>query len=221
MKNICKLNRAFTLIELIVVIAIVAILAVCLLPALALARPKAQHLTCSNNLKQVGLGIRLWANDQGDKYPWNVDVVKGGARDSDDWTDNFRVCSNELKATRILLCPLDIRKWPGTNWTTLRGDVNISYFVGKSATDAKTADIVAGDRNVTGGGGGYDPSWGVFLGNSIDAGWDATLHINRGELAMGDGNVHPTSSLQLRDAIAFLLTTGTTNVVFAKPRAIF
>src|ERR1019366_10547909 len=61
MKNIYKPNRAFTLIELIVVIAMIAILAVCLLPALAAARPKVQHLTCSNNLKQVGIAFRTWA----------------------------------------------------------------------------------------------------------------------------------------------------------------
>jgi prepilin-type N-terminal cleavage/methylation domain-containing protein len=214
-------RSAFTLIELLVVVAIIAILASLLLPALARAKMKAKEITCVNNLKQMSLGIRLWAGDQGDKYPWNVDYPKGGSKDSPDWTDNFRVCSNEIRAAAIFVCPLDLSKRPATNWTTMRGDLNISYFVGKSTTDARTQDILCGDRNVIGGGGGLDPSWGTFLGTSIDAAWDQTLHIYRGTLAMGDGSARKFTTPLLRDQISLLLSTGTTNVVFSKPRGIF
>ncbi len=214
-------QKAFTLIELLIVMAIIAILAGMLLPALAASKAKAKRIACVNNLRQTGLGFRLWAHDNADKYPWNVLGANGGSSDSADWSDHFRVCSNELGSTHILLCPAETKKKPSTNWVSLSGDAHVSYFVGLSATEEKPQTIVTGDSNVTGGDGGLDPKWSKFLGSSIDAAWDKTLHTRKGNLVLADGSVQQTKTESLRAQISAVLASGLTNVVFSKPRGVF
>ena len=220
-------STAFTLIELLVVIAIIAILAAMLLPTLAKAKARAKDINCINNLKQIDLGLRMWANDQGDKYPWQVDVSVGGSLNSTDWTDNFRVASAQLVNWKLLLCPTDIvnqAKPAAKNWATLRGDINVSYFVGigtNTAAQNKTMVVILGDANVTGGGGGLDAFWNSYMGSSIDAAWDSSQHVLKGNIGTLDGSARKIDTPNLRENVSAEIAAGVDPVIFSKPRGAF
>src|SRR5208283_571308 len=71
-----KLIRAFTLVELLVVIALIALLASLLLPVLSQAKAHSLAIACGNNSKQLGVAWRLYADDNGGKLV-NNDVFNG------------------------------------------------------------------------------------------------------------------------------------------------
>src|ERR1044071_4345509 len=150
--------RAFTMIELLVVVVVIAILIGALLPALSKAKEKAMQIHCVGHLKNVGLAQRIFATDNADLFPWERALADAtnrinfpdltGLSAEDQVVRIYRCLSNELSTPRIIACPADLRKAADFDqWRNVTMN-NISYFVGLSARESLPQTFMAGDRNL-------------------------------------------------------------------------
>ena len=191
--------EAFTMIELLTIIVGIAVTLGFLLPMLARPRRCGCRVSCANNLKQIGLSVRLFANDNGDRYPMAVSTNDGGSLEFVQTFEAYRhlqTLSNELSTPKVIVCPLDSRR-PATNWWSADlENSKVSYFVGLAAEESFPQMILAGDRNITTG---YLPRNGtLWITTNRPVGWTAQIHTNAGNICFSDGSVQAFTSAGLK-----------------------
>ncbi len=190
MKSCPTIKRSgFTRTGLVVVIGTVAMLVGLFWPALAPNKGRGRRISCANNLKQLGLALRIWSGDHEDRYPMSMTNVIAGAPDVSSATQTFRyfqILSNELVVPKFLICPSDDRV-PAVNFQELT-NTNISYFIGLDADESRPQVFLAGDRNLLIK--GAPARTGVVSLTARDRlEWSKTLHERRGNIALADGSV--------------------------------
>lgn len=127
-----KPGRAFTLVELLVVVAIIALLISILLPALNRARSTAQDVVCVTNLKQLGLSVNMYQADNADAFPLAVTDELFWDRQVAEYMSiepirDGKVVEFSDKGARMFLCPRDWRVGQVDWGNRLRSYVPIVY----------------------------------------------------------------------------------------------
>jgi prepilin-type N-terminal cleavage/methylation domain-containing protein len=163
-------RRAFTLIELLVVIAIIAVLAAMLLPALSSAKQKAWSMSCSSNLRQIGLAMRMFADDNAEFYPRSGGLIYWNTVNPDAATNSWmQQIFPFVGNTNVYHCPGNAQLPANMQgpFNYFNGDRAAFVAAGGFAAVKSTrirfpaAYVVSGDTcgipNVTGGG-TFDPN---------------------------------------------------------------
>jgi prepilin-type processing-associated H-X9-DG protein len=197
-----------TLIEVLVVVSVIAVAAAMFLPALARAK-RHSGISCVSNLRQDSVSFRIWAGDNGDKYPMQVSVTNGGAMElalAGDVGGIFRVMSNELSMPKFLICPQDTEHSYAANFSTDFNNSKISYFIGLDADQKFPQTILSGDDNLAVAGKSIRHRI-LDLSTNSPVTWTKERHGGAGNYVLVDGSVQQGPSDQFKSSF----TNGTGN----------
>ena len=195
--------RAFTLIEVLVIVFTLVMIVAFVIPGLVRERRRARAVACSNNLKMVALSFRTWGVDSSDDNVMHRSAATGGTKEligAGQVFVHFRLMSNELSTPKLLVCPCDKTKTVATNFASGFSDKNVSYFVGTDADETHPQMFLTGDRNLAFQGQPIKPGLFLLATNNASLRWAEGLHHPCGNIGFADGFVELFNSTRLAAA---------------------
>ncbi len=216
----CRKNeRAFTLIELLVVIAIIGILAAILFPVFARARENARRASCLSNLKQMGLGFMMYAQDYDERLPTLTNNINGSYL----WPDrtisarsywNLKVYPY-VKNIQIFNCPSVNYTWAGGPDSAITYGANAPLVYSANDIGPNLASIVYPAQTILVGDssrvssheiGNYSLT-NIYNTTSSSSGFVSYRHLQGGAIAFADGHAKWYSIPQDNNGVPILLGT--------------
>ncbi len=191
--------RAFTLLELLVVLAVVCVVfSMLLLPAGRTNHFKAGAIKCGSNLKQIALSFKMFAADHNGDYPFGSAGSLAYTNDSQAWL-HFMTLSDYLGSPKLLICPADIyskssassfssRTNGAPDTLTTRKNSAVSYFVGLDAKETMYDSWLVGDGQVSDIGRKHNGSL-LYANGYSTLRWPDSIHAQSPNVAFADGSV--------------------------------
>jgi prepilin-type N-terminal cleavage/methylation domain-containing protein/prepilin-type processing-associated H-X9-DG protein len=190
-------GSGFTLVELLCVVALVVLIAAWLSGGLVHARERAKRMNCTDNLKQIGSGLKSWALDS-EAATNNLNRLAADGL----LFKYFLTLSNTMSSPKILFCPAesDPTRKPAPAFSSLTNDNQISYFIGLNENEETPQMLLSGDHNIKVN--GHPAGHGVHALRTNDfLAWTQGGHQGQGNILLGDGSVQQISSLRLNQML--------------------
>jgi hypothetical protein len=191
-----KCRCGLTLIDTLVVIATLSLGILAILPLLARPGARSTRITCVNNLRQMGVAMRMWSNDNQERFPWTSTNL------NETILQPYAYClraTNELNSPKILVCPEDSARSRAVAFDQKFSNKNLSYFLGLDADETKPNTLMSGDRNLSTN--NTILSGLVTIQDSKNLLWAPGIHKAGGNIGLGDGSSQQVSTKGIRSMI--------------------
>jgi hypothetical protein len=205
-----KRREAFSLVELFWLSLVVCVLVMMVMPTGPRSAAKPNRIKCINNLKNVGVSFRIFADDTEKLFPSGYILSNSNSLPRQNF-EYFRWLSNEVSTPRVLLCPADTKRKEAPTFGSM-SNLNISYFASLLPDQTLPQAFLAGDRNILLNS-NQIPSGPFNLATNMSISWSREMHVFQGNVAMVDGSAQQFSSSRLRE--------GLTNQCIAKNMLLF